>query len=79
MEQQKIISIYQTEISISQVLLAVQNWLAVTTSRMVSVPNSFIHFSISDHISIALSASNFLALRNLNQTVSFKHWHSGIK
>jgi hypothetical protein len=79
MEQQKIISIYQTEISISQVLLAVQNWLAVTTSRMVSVPNSFLHFSISDHISIALSALNFLALRNLNQTASFKHWHSGIQ
>lgn len=35
------------------------------TSVMVSAPNSFLHWSISDHICLDFSRSNFLALRNL--------------
>jgi hypothetical protein len=36
------------------------------TSRIVSAPNSFRHRSMSAHICIAFSASNFLAFKNLH-------------
>lgn len=39
--------------------------ISIITSRMVSVPNSFLHVSISSHIGIVLSMSKSLALRNL--------------
>ena len=35
------------------------------TSIIVSAPNSFLHWSMSDHICFAFSISNFLAFKNL--------------
>lgn len=44
---------------------------STTTSMIVSAPNSFLHWSISDHICFDFSMSNFLALKNLHEfTVS---------
>lgn len=46
-----------------------QTWQSIEslfTSNIVSVPNSFLHLSISAHICIAFSKSNFLAFRNLH-------------
>ena len=34
---------------------------------IVSAPNSFLQLSMSDHICLAFSISNFLALKNLYQ------------
>jgi hypothetical protein len=36
------------------------------TSKIASAPNSFLHLSISAHICVAFSESNFLAFRNLH-------------
>lgn len=44
---------------------------SLITSKIVSAPNSFLHRSISAHICIAFSESNFLAFRNLNHNGSY--------
>lgn len=40
--------------------------MGLVTSAIVSVPNSFLHCIMSDHMSLDFSISNFLALRNLH-------------
>lgn len=52
--------------SVSYIFKSVLRIDSVLTSKIVSVPNSFLHWSISSHICAAFSTSNFLAFKNLH-------------